>query len=280
MSSNDSESTINFSLVYTYIPALLMLLRASGLFCLCSLLMALFSSRPTVVVAGVLLAVYVDCFCTPQHDRLSKACGFLAPPALCLLLNANIYASTACTESSLASTLFYINSICWSCTSSFVCVNHLLNLKFPHNDTLLLLMWSGNAIIHLVVQCEKETIAFLIARCIAFYFIAISHWFAQVLMADVDRNSFCHTVLHTATHLLFVHIYMLITSVLIFCIVVIYCMRTKMISTTDTPAIVCFPASASHTSQAQASIPHENTTALLTELRAAKQRAQSAAAKA
>lgn len=271
MSSNDCDAQINFSLVLTYIPALLMLLRVACMLAIVAILQTFTSVSPPVLVCSVLLLAYIDWFCF-RLDRLSKACGFLAPLALALLANGSFYHTDACAPTTMLNTLYYANSIVWATSSSYVFINQMLQLKYPVNDLAVAVVWCVNCILHLVVHCDYDRLWLVVCRVAIFYPMTIAHWFAQVLLSDCDRNRFAFTVLHTALHVLFVDLYVATASVLIFVSVLCYCMHSTATAAAK-PAKITASLFTQNTDVEKAP---ENMSALLHELRAAKQRAQTA----
>jgi len=272
MSSNDSDTPINFTLVLTYIPALLLILRASVML-VAYVCMHSFVTLPTaVLVTGFLLVTYLDWFVF-RHDKLSKACGFLAPLALTLIANGDFYITQPCVPSTLFNTLYYVNSIAWASTSSYVFFNQMLQLKYPTHDNASAALWIVNCIFHVYVHCQTETFLVLTCRVILFYAMTIAHWFAQVLVADCDRNRFAFTVLHTALHILFVDMYVVAASAFIFVGVILYSLHQASVATSVGPKNV--PRSSPCMITTDVESQPENMNTLLNELRAAKQRAQS-----
>ena len=272
MSSNDSDTPINFSLVLTYIPALLLILRASVILVVYVCMHGIVKVPIAVLVTGVLLFSYLDWFVF-RHDKLSKACGFLAPLALTLIANGDFYITQPCASSTLFNTLYYVNSIAWASTSSYVFFNQMLQLKYPTHDTTSAALWIVNCIFHVYVHCQTETFLVLTCRVILFYAMTITHWFAQVLISDCDRNRFAFTVLHTALHVLFVDIYAVGATALIFVGVILYSLHQTSAAKSTGPKTA--PKSSPCMITTDVESQPENMNTLLNELRAAKQRAQS-----
>lgn len=271
MSSNDSDAPINFTLVLTYIPALLLIFRASVMLVAYVCMHSLVKIPTTVLVTGVLLFSYLDWYVF-RHDKLSKACGFLAPLALTLLANGDFYITQPCATSTLFNTLYYVNSMAWASTSSYVFFNQMLQLKYPTHDTASAALWIINCLFHVYVHCQTETVLVLTCRAILFYAMTIAHWFAQVLVADCDRNRFAFTVLHTALHVLFVDMYVVAASTFIFVGIILFSLRQASVANSTGPKNA--PKSSPCMITTDVENQPENMATLLNELRAAKQRAQ------
>ena len=259
MSSNDCDA-INLSLVLTYIPAMLLFLRAALLLCCYGVMHSVLQVPPSVLMCSLLLLAYLDWFCF-RTDRLSKACGHLAPLVLCLVANAEL-CSQECPGSALRTTLYYANSVAWATASSYVFANQMLQLKYPVHDLAVVALVCTHACLHLVVHCHHDGLPLVVARVASFYPISIAHWFAQVLVPDADRNRFSFTVLHTSVHFLFVDFYVVAGSVLIFVLVLVYCIKQQ------SPGPQTAPKSAPCMFDAEA---QDSMSALVSELRAAKQ---------
>lgn len=247
-------------------PALLLLFRAAAVLAVYGVMQTLTFLSPSVLVCTVLLLAYLDWFCF-RLDKISKACGFLAPLALCVLANANFYSRTECGTGTLLTVVYYVNSIAWATASSYAFANQMLELKYPVHDLVVVILLCINCILHLAVHCEHETLWLVVGRMALYYPITICHWFAQVLISDYDRNRFAFTVLHAGLHLLFVDLYVVAGSIFIFCLVLLYTMHRQHSYHS------AGPKSAPKSTPFDDDSTPDSMSALVSELRAAKQRA-------
>ena len=83
MASVESED-INFQLVSTYVPLILILLRSSVLIAVVNFVSTLAES-PHFLLMLLFSAVYFDAYLF-RSNRFNQSCGFLCPVALCLAL--------------------------------------------------------------------------------------------------------------------------------------------------------------------------------------------------
>ena len=83
MTSVDSEE-INFQLVSTYVPLILILLRSSALIAVANF-MATLAESPHFMLLMLFLVVYFDVHLF-RLNRFNHSCGFLCPVELCLAL--------------------------------------------------------------------------------------------------------------------------------------------------------------------------------------------------
>lgn len=249
MASNDSDAVLDFTLVRTYVPGMLLLVRGIlylSLYLFLVTSMSLFHVRnahqlPRMDLLLVFLGftAYFDSWYF-RHDALSRAAGGLFPLLLALFASSDyLYPPTLPCSDMPSVILYYAASIAWAASSSFCVVNMLLRLQ-SFNINVAAILWGALALVLLYVDCKKKSILELASRSVLFYCLAILLWFSQTFQPDLDRNRFAFSVLHTCLHVLFVDIYVVIASVLIWIVFLMYYNNTnrEKIRTSQAPAPV------------------------------------------
>tara|TARA_B100001540_G_scaffold155612_2_gene137724 strand:- start:18442 stop:19269 length:828 start_codon:yes stop_codon:yes gene_type:complete len=268
MSSNDADATLDFTLVRTYIPGLLLLLRF-GL--LCGVYIGLVCGLPLLhtrnLVDGVRLDImvftltacgYLDSWFF-KHDNLSKAAGFLAPVILALLTSSSsLYPDKGPCLDIPSVVLYYVSSIAWAASSSFCVLNMLLKVT-SFDAHIAAVFWGIACMVLLYVDCHKKGLLELVVRGFLFYLLTILLWFSQTIQPDLERNRFTFSVMHSCLHVLFVDPYVVGASVFIWFCIFVYYLHTHVKN----------PISFKRHSTAKSRTP-ENDISLLRELEAAK----------
>lgn len=268
MSSNDADATLDFTLVRTYIPGLLLLLRF-GL--LCGVYIGLVCGLPLLhtrnLVDGVRLDImvftltacgYLDGWFF-KHDNLSKAAGFLAPVILALLTSSSsLYHDKGPCLDIPSVVLYYVSSIAWAASSSFCVLNMLLKVT-SFDAHVAAVFWGIACMVLLYVDCHKKGLLELVVRGFLFYLLTILLWFSQTIQPDLERNRFTFSVMHSCLHVLFVDPYVVGSSVFIWFCIFVYYLHTHVKN----------PISFKRHSTVKSRTP-ENDISLLRELEAAK----------
>ena len=222
MASNDSEPRIDFSLVSTYIPGLLLLLR-SMLFLVLFQVMVLFASQPNsgihtnIILYCMAVLIYFDAW-WHRHDALNRACGFLAPVFLCVATTSDdLHHHPNSCSSVTATVLYYTLGVTWAASSGFCIIGAMLRLGINVNIYMASVCWAVVLFVLLYIDCAQYKVHEMIARVLAFYMLAILAWFSQVFQQDIERSRFSFSVLHVHLHVLFVDRYIILGSIVVWC---------------------------------------------------------------
>tara|TARA_B100001758_G_scaffold247962_1_gene269293 strand:+ start:24365 stop:25204 length:840 start_codon:yes stop_codon:yes gene_type:complete len=235
MSSNDSDAIVDFRLVQTYTPAMLLLMRAVMMLCIYASLVVSLSVAPIhtqaanvshrVDIAILVLAcwVYFDAWFF-RHDTLSRTAGFLAPPLLLILtMSDHFYPHTRSCSDIVSLVVYYATGILWATSCSFCVIDMLLRMQTRFNIHIASAAWAVACIVLMFVDCRKKGVPELLARTLLYYLIVIVLYFSQTLQPDRERNRFAFGILHTSIHVLFADSYVVAGSVIIlFCVFVYY----------------------------------------------------------
>lgn len=265
MASNSSDASIDFSLVWTYIPGLLLLLRNLVLLCVYTILVIGLPMTPVtsdhimpydIIILIMIMLVYLDGWFF-RSDTLSRASGFLAPTLLLIItMSASLYPHARTCSHMTAIAVYYITSVVWAVSSSYCVVDMLFRLQ-TFNVFVAAVFWSMACVVIVYVDCYKKSIFEIVVRSALYYTLAVVLWFSQKWQHNIDRNRFSFTILHTALHVLFVDRFCVGVTVFVWlCIFIYHYRKQHSQSRKSTPSF--------HPSKP------ENTNSLLQELEAAK----------
>ena len=254
MASNDCEPSIDFSIVQTYIPGLMLFFRCLIFLSVYALLVfgmtqetlghIRSSVRPDIVLFILATLAYFDGFFF-RHDNLSRAVGFLAPPLLLIAVMSNcIQSSVGQCDDMTSNILYWVASIAWASSSTFCVLDMILRLTSV-NIHIMSVGWTVAGLILLYVDCQKKGVLEIATRSLLYYVLATLLWFSQTLQPDVERNRFSYSVLHGPLHILFVNQYVMCASVCIWVLIFIYYYHSQSKSKTrrskDPPLVKTSP---------------------------------------
>ena len=106
MASAGADEAVDFRLVATYVPLVLLMLRGVLLLTASQFIAALLDAHGALVVT-LAAVVYFDAH-TFRADRLNQACGFLLPVALCIMQSRVPLPSASDCDS------VYVQAVMWS----------------------------------------------------------------------------------------------------------------------------------------------------------------------
>lgn len=235
-STEDSE--INFHLVSTYIPLILLMIRALLLITLLEICF-LMKFQTVVIFLFTAMLVYYDAHLN-KTDHLSRACGFLCPLALFLVQLLLIQIQKDCVNS------YYYMSQCildlvWAiCCSSFVAVVCIKG-KFPVDVTYASFISSIFCLVHACMQCAKVEVVEVVVRTCMYYFSCSLFYYLKNQTHTLDRNLYRYTIVHLFLHIFFVRMYVLIGSGVVFILLFSYVYYTNFTSQSPSLRISASP---------------------------------------
>lgn len=198
----DTDS-IDFHLVSTYFPLLLLITRSVLLVTIHALVVALL---PYCVFGISSVLVYVDYI--TFSDNLSNTVGFLLAIGVALEVN-------RCSESLCMNVYARIGNwvvdIVWAVSSS-VHVCYALFRIHPPPDIIMILFWSGCFISNSTLACSSMLPGEIMGRASLYYTTCMLHSYTRGKKISVNTRM----TPHIALHMLFVEPYVLIGSVLVF----------------------------------------------------------------
>ena len=204
--------TCNFHLVSTYVPVLLLIVRAGALIVCCAGL-KLFLQQCSLPI--VICLVYWDAY-AHQHDKLGQVVCFLVPVALALEIECST--PTLCAQQ-YTWIFLWATDFMWAISSALFLAYYAFdmgNLDFK----MCAIVWSICFIAHHVTSCNKLQIWEIALRSVFFYVTSMLYLFSQ--QRSTRPSQFLTP--HLAMHILFVQLYVFLGSVvvLIFLFVRIY----------------------------------------------------------
>jgi len=208
--SSTEEETVNFQLVSTYVPLLLLLMRSIFLLTAAHLGAAFLEAHGAFVVALVGL-VYFDAHAF-RNNKLNQACGFLCPVALCVIQARVARYSMDCDATYMQVALWTVDML-WavSCTSyvAIVCYKGYFVVRVMYAA----LVWAAFAIVHALAECAPLDFHHQVIRTILYYITCTLFFYVKCSATHVDRASYQFAVLHVFVHVFFVQHYVLLGSV-------------------------------------------------------------------
>jgi len=206
----EEEEVVDFRLVSTYVPLVMLMLRSVLLLGAAQFAAAALDAHGTLVVTLVAV-VYFDALAF-RHDRLNQACGFLCPVALCVMQARP--RDREC-DAGYAQALVYAVDMVWavSCTSyvAIACYKGLFVVRVVYAGVL----WALCAVVHSLATCERLDVQHQIVRTVLYYLTCTLFFYHRHLPALLDRNSHQLSVMHIFYHVFFVQHYVLLGSVLV-----------------------------------------------------------------
>lgn len=244
--SSPGDEPVNFQLVSTYVPLLLLLLRSVLLLTAAHLCAALLEAHGALLVILAVL-VYFDAHAF-RHNKLNQACGFLCPVALCVLQARVAHGSQDCEATYLQVALWSVDMV-WavSCTSyvAIVCYKGYFVVRVLYAA----LGWAACAVVHALAACAPLDFPHQLIRTVLYYLTCTLFFYVKCSSPLVDRGSYQFAVLHVFVHIFFVQHYVLLGSVVAAAVVFGAAYYVKVSSSFTRPAhkpyaVTAYPAPA------------------------------------
>ena len=214
------EEELNFQLVSTYVPLVLLLARSVLL-----LTAAQFVAEPLeehgALMLVLVVAVYFDAHVF-RHNRLNQACGFLCPVALCVL-QGRLRRVDGC-DTTFAQVALWAVDMVWaiSCTSyvAIVCYKGYFVVRVVYAAAT----WAVCAILHTMASCVPLDVHHQIVRTVLYYLACTLFFYFRYTATCLERGSrdrscYQQSVLHIFLHVFYVQHYVLLGSVVMASIV-------------------------------------------------------------
>lgn len=219
------DKHVDFGLVHTYVPLLVLASRALLLVALFRLVVHAGLDGPGLVVllGG---ATYFDAYVF-RGDTLNRAAGFLAPVAFFLYTSTHevfrwqsdgadgLVRRAPCTASPLVM-LYWAVDVLWASSSSMQVAALFLPVRAHVRIQTVACAWSLVLLAHVMLRCDAApALPEVLLRVLLYYASCVCYFYTSVFTPDVDRNAHCFTVMHVCLHLLFVEPHVLLVSVLV-----------------------------------------------------------------
>ena len=218
-SSDDSACEVDFRLVTTYIPVLMLLMR-SGLLVVVVDVCQRAVTWPSSLFVLVVVLVYFDAYLF-RAQRLNRVCGFLAPVALGVYVSARYTTAvggaplTHCAGLHVAA-MHWAVDLAWAVTSSFFLASQALHLRLPVDVVSASMVWAACLVAHAILACSYTTPGEVVFRAVFYYVSCMIHYYSMTFLDGIDRNAFAFAVMHVSLHMMFVEVYVLLGSSLVF----------------------------------------------------------------
>lgn len=211
-----ADDAIDFRLVSTYVPLVLLVLRGVLLLGAAQLVADFLDARGALVVALVAV-VYFDALAF-SSCRLNKACGFLGPVALCLLQARTTPIESRDCDAGYAQALVYGVDMMWAVSATsyvaIACYKNYFVVRVAHAAAT----WAVCAILHTLTTCERLDVQHQVMRTVLYYLTCTLYFYHRHAPA-LERKHHQLSVLHIFYHIFFVQRFILLGSVIIACMV-------------------------------------------------------------
>lgn len=240
----------------------MLMLRGIALCVACEVMYRVIGGRQNLLVLLVVL-VYGDAYMWRRH-QINRVAGFLCPVALCILTSTD---HTLCSpvvrdwDGKLsAMTVYWTLQVVWPLTTAYYFCSIIFKFKRPR-EVVLVLVWAVCLNVHcfLLLGGLQKT-GEIMLRSMIYYMSATLFYHSKCRLPDVDRNTHNFVTMHMCLHLMFVDVYMLTASVVVFGALFWYLFFGSL---KTEAAAVCTPHKIRHT-------PVVQDDELLSQLRAAK----------
>jgi hypothetical protein len=203
----------DFLLVTTYVPVISLCVRAIGFIFLINWLALKLWLPWHVVVVFTASVVYVDAWTMASHS-LDRTCGYLCVCALAVLAQPHAAGKSACTEG--ASLFLWCENFIWSFLSTFEVISCVSGMRVVVPSIAKVLLGSVLALLHAWGACAHPGVLEMMCRAVVFYVMC-----AIALMClkfthvrENERKNYMTMIPHAYTHVLFVHLYAMLASVI------------------------------------------------------------------
>lgn len=224
MSSRDEKDIVDFKLVTTYLPIIIIMLRTGVLWFCIEITRGLSTCRVSSLIVCLVGADCIVC----KHDRFSQICGFCIAPGIAFLLNLGNCSSveqlatrepmlgfsyTSSCVDTVNVILHWTVHVLWGVGSAILLAHNILGLKVSFKATcvvlgILLLL------LHFFCECDRIGSLEILLRSCMFYVFCLLFYYGSDSHGDLESLSFLTP--HLGMHLLFVEKIMLAASVVIY----------------------------------------------------------------
>lgn len=243
IASKDDKDIVDFRLVSTYLPVLLILMRTTMLWLFIELAGSLYETCNVIVI--IISFVWLD-YVASKPDRFSQICCFCVMPAGAFLLStcvaqessASIFVfsySSACSDMFMT-VLHWSIGIAWAVASAVLLAHSVLALKIPYK-TIYVVVGIMAMCAHELCSCAKNSRIEIMFRSCIFYVFCLLFYYGSDSHGDLESLAFLTP--HLGLHFLFVEKIVCFASIIAFS-----CLLAKLyLQKQKTPRHVAFAAS-------------------------------------
>ena len=206
MGSDEESHSVDFMLVSTYVPAVILFVRAVWLVTMLEILVH-FVNEMHVLLLVCIWIVYFDGFYF-RHDKCNQLCGFLVPCALLYCINKMIqYETVQCEPTNSHYVVIYVCGVLWASISMFTMMYLFLDIVRNHLELHAVAAFtSGLGIAMLVFHCHTMEVWEIILRVLVYYVCTVLFYFFQSKARQIDRKVYNFIVKNIMLHVLFVDV--------------------------------------------------------------------------
>ena len=230
MSTSD-EGHVDFMHVSTYIPVILQLLRASVFLTLLEAVLVV-QQHFGMLLALTALLTYFDGRAF-YSDRLNRACGFLVPAGLVFCVNKAtlMQFSSECGMSNTVRVVYYIMASAWATCGlgmlGMLSMDSLANVQSRVSENTFIFVSGVLGVANVYVECTVKSVPELFLRVGLYYLFTTSfillHWSSH----RTHRTLYDSVAKHITMHMLFVDLYVVVASMLLFIVFHVYVIRAR-----------------------------------------------------
>lgn len=223
-SRDDGDRDVDFQLVSTYIPVLVLMLRGVGLCVLCEVWYRVLGPRQNLLVV-LLVISYSDAYYW-RNDKMNSVLGFLCPVVVCLLTTTDHTLCSPRIDRAHARlpevAVFWTLQVLWPVTSAYYFAAVIFQLRRPR-ELALVAFWMLCLSAHCVLLLGgHQSTGDIMLRCMVYYMFGMLFYHSKARLEAIDRNTHNCMSLHVSLHLLFVDIYIMVPNVAVLCILAWY----------------------------------------------------------
>lgn len=226
---DEADDDVNFELVTTYTPLIMALLRSAGFLILGEVSVRALGERQNVLVV-LLVLVYCDALYW-RDDKLNRAAGFLCPVALAVLASTNV---TLCSPGAprppgmLALLAYWTAQVVWPVGSAYYLAALSFGLCLP-GERYVVVSSATCVSIHCVLLLGGPLgTGEVMLRAVLYYSTTMLFYYCKARLSGVDRNTHSRLSVHVGLHLMFVDVYVLAGSAVVFALLLwrVFCRST------------------------------------------------------
>lgn len=264
ISSRDDKDIVDFKLVTTYLPILIIIMRTGMLWFLTEATRSLTGCR---AVAVVVCFVGSDCILW-KHDRFSQICGFCIIPGIGFLLllcvplqpgqlkDVPVFAYTSSCVDVLNLTIHWAADVAWAIGSGILLAHHVIGMKVPYKS-ICVVLGIVLLLVHAFCECENIESLEILLRSFLFYIFCLLFYYGSDSHGDLESLSFVTP--HLGMHFLFVEKIVLGASVIIYGCLIAKLYYQKMDHSQHNLTSILHSASM-HTAQSKISLARNEST--------------------
>jgi hypothetical protein len=221
-SNDDADHEVDFQLVSTYSPLLIILLRSVVLVVMCEIYTKLMGPRQNLLVV-LIVWMYCDAYLW-RTDKINRALGFLCPVGMCILTTTDFTHCSALVSnkrSMLAQGVYWTVQVIWPLLAAYYLAVLVLVERMQVKSNPSEIVLAAASMFCLMVHCvlllsAYQTAGEVMLRSVLYYTAGMIFFHSKSKLQCSDRNTHNWMAMHVCLHILFVDVYVLIASCVVF----------------------------------------------------------------